>query len=121
MKKPYERDGRTLTEKGYIRLTSGEFRFKYEHRAVAIQAAREFFYYGTVNGDLPPGWTVHHADWNKRHNCRSNLILMPLDFHNAASSVHHRKQERDEKGRWLPSWVVEPADGTGAAWEEGRE
>jgi hypothetical protein len=122
-RKPYSRDGRTITEKGYVRLTRGEFRMKYEHRAVAIRLAREFFYYGPVNGDLPPGWTVHHVDWNKQHNCPSNLILMAIDFHNAAGNLHHRRQERDERGRWLPSWVMDDGvHGSGEdAWGEGRE
>jgi len=97
---------------------------KYEHRAVIIRLAREFFYHGHVNGDgdLPPGWTVHHQDFDKRNNQPGNLIVMSVGFHaEAGTARNHRTQERDERGRFLPSWVLRDEVGAGEEWGEGRE
>lgn len=66
---PRWRGGRTINADGYVRIKAGAHRDKLEHRVVMEQilgrSLKEF-----------PGLEVHHLDFNRRHNCPANLMLL---------------------------------------------
>ena len=78
------RGGRYVNECGYIRFSAGPHRNKYEHRVVVEE---------TIGGPIPTGWDgqvefaweVHHMDFNRRHNCQCNLLLIDERLHRPAA------------------------------------
>lgn len=40
--------------------------------------------------EIPPGYIVHHKDWNKNNNTIENLIMIPVEYHNL---IHNRPPE----------------------------
>lgn len=110
--------GRTVTAKGYVRLTRGQYRHWYEHRAVMDAATRQWCYYGP---GIPEGFHVHHIDGDKRHNCQQNLMLLDAPIHNRLKSDNpdareedsrydyrgrRRAESRQEDADDMPAWVT---------------
>lgn len=84
--------GVCLSQKGYLQVTRrGPDRNKYVHRLVAAAMCREWCYYPVGEDGLPEGMEVHHADFNKLHNCPSNLILVDSAFH-LYMDIHHYRE-----------------------------
>lgn len=78
--------GKTLTDKGYYRITCGPDRFKLEHRVIMREAIRETkFGWWEDKTEIPPGFTVEHVDHRRSHNCFSNLMLLDKIIHDAIS------------------------------------
>lgn len=96
--------GKTVTPNGYVRITAGPFRGQYEHRAIAKQLW--LISYGTP---LPDGKEVHHMDWDRGHNCPSNLLILDAVLHEKHNHCH---RVRSDDGRFVPAsempdWVTE--------------
>lgn len=83
--------GLQLTNRGYIRVTKGPFKWKLLHRRV-MEIALEQTDPRTLaalgikldrNGkcSLPDEWDVHHVDRVKIHNCIENLLLLDHVIH----------------------------------------
>lgn len=80
-----------LTAKGYRRFYSGPDRGKYEHRVVMRELCKAWCYYPVdEKTGLPAGLDVHHVDFDKEHNCASNLILLDTAIHVAISGWWYR-------------------------------
>jgi len=79
------RSGHTTTAKGYVRLTAGPNRHRYEHRVVMCVSLQIFcpeWLKARLNGDgLPAGFHVHHIDQRRAHNCPQNLMLLDAAIH----------------------------------------
>jgi len=88
--------GKYVTAKGYVRISAGPNRGKYEHRVV----------YEEVHGALGPEEHVHHKDENKRNNLPCNLVAISSSVH---ADLHKYVAEVD-----APDWVyddsLEPED-----------
>lgn len=80
---PRYKNGKTITRKGYVRITAGPDRGKYEHRAVIE---------GLLGRPLRWDEEVHHQDFHRAHNCPENLILMDKVIHDFFSAEHGRKK-----------------------------
>lgn len=91
-KHPRWKGGKTVTSKGYVRLTAGPNRFRYEHRVLAESLWRE-----THGTSLPEGFEVHHLDFCRSHNCPANLLILGPGLHEAA---HVSGWRRDALGRY---------------------
>lgn len=84
---------RTLNEKGYVRISHGPDRGKYEHRVIMAALCAEFCYYThsplwDYRAGLPLGFHVEHIDHVRTHNCPSNILLLQDVIHNAISRAH---------------------------------
>lgn len=90
-KHPRWKGGKRL-ENGYVRFTAGPLRGKFEHRVVAAAAWQE-----THGMGLPEGYEVHHLDFRRDHNCRSNLLILGPGLHRPA---HQGGWRRDYRGRY---------------------
>jgi hypothetical protein len=131
--------GMVVNEWGYLRYTRrGPLRNRLVHRAVMAEMCREFCYYPLNGNGLPAGMEVHHQDFDRRHNCRANLVLLDPALHFHADSFPRGQQYRDQRsGRFLPRpemppgavvtvWVEFPCTGCGrvkripAAWADPR-
>ena len=120
--------GRTITEKGYVRLTAGPYRNWYEHRAITAESIKIFCpppLLALLNPDtgLPDCFHVHHSDWNRQHNCPSNLLLLQNIIHNALTLDRINRErmanakslvmmllgyeEDPMPGEELPDWVLD--------------
>ena len=66
---PKWRGGKSRNVDGYVRLTAGENRGKYEHRVVMEKSL------GRSLSEFP-GLEVHHLDFDRSHNCPGNLMLL---------------------------------------------
>jgi hypothetical protein len=101
---PRWRGGRTLTAQGYVRLKSGPWRYWLEHRAVvARNLADNTISPGVMPREIPDGWEVHHMDFNRRHNCSHNLLLLHPAFHEHArhpSNGNGKYAEDDLPEEW---------------------
>lgn len=98
--------GHTVTRKGYARITSGPHRHKLEHRVRMAEMCREWCYYPLAADGIPEGFDVHHFDWDKRHNCRSNLLLIEHRLHYYADMAS-RRDKQGVYGRFdIPQWAV---------------
>lgn len=99
---PKWRGGKTITKKGYVRLTAGPDRGKYEHRVIAEKLWLET--YGTP---LPKGFEVHHMDFVRSHNWHLNLLILGPGLH---EKTHCDSWPRKENGKFCgnePDWVTE--------------
>jgi hypothetical protein len=70
------RGGKTVTSRGYIRLTAGSHRGMYEHRLVASK-----LWEARYGEPLPRGYEVHHIDFDPAHNCPANLLILGPGLH----------------------------------------
>ncbi|SRR5712692_6152286 len=88
---PRWKGGKYTRPDGYVEITAGPDRGKYEHRAVVEKL---------LGGPLPEGYEVGHNDFRRGHNCPSNLILMQECFNHP------------------PNWKPSPRSG-GRHWRKG--
>lgn len=78
--------GMHVSDKGYLRYSSGPLRNRYVHRVALAELCAEWCYYPLdPRTGLPFGMTVEHVDHHKQHNCISNLLLLDIRIHNALS------------------------------------
>jgi len=74
--------GIRIHAKGYPRYSRrGPLRDRLVHRMVMSTMCRESCYYPLGEDGLPPGFDVHHVDFDKRHYCPSNLLLIEHKLH----------------------------------------
>ena len=66
------RKGTTVTQDGYVRITAGPNRGRYEHQLVMEKK---------LGRPLRKGEVVHHNDGNGRNNAPGNLTLTDLAGH----------------------------------------
>jgi hypothetical protein len=94
--------GVCLTAKGYLQITRrGPDRNKLVHRAVMSTLCREWCVYPlNPKTGLPDGLEVHHVDFDKRHNCPENLMLLDPVLHKFVH-VHTVPGHGD-----APDWVT---------------
>ena len=78
---PRWKGGRTVTKDGYVRITSGVLRGRYEHRVV----------WELHFGEIPADMDVHHEDEDRLHNDIENLRLR--------ESKEHRMEKINEINR----------------------
>lgn len=69
---PRWKHGRVLTAKGYVRITAGSDRNRYEHRVILERL---------LGRPLRLNEEVHHIDFKRSHNCPDNLLLLDEVFH----------------------------------------
>lgn len=86
---PAWKGGRTLTKKGYVRITAGVHRHKLEHRVVIETLPGPL----ALNRPLREGEEVHHIDFKRDHNCPENLLLLDEAIHDYFS-IRHAKHMR---------------------------
>lgn len=93
-----------LTTSGYYRFSSPKtLRGKYVHREVVEKLIAETP--PPVVKLLPWPYEVHHMDYDKRHNCSYNLLLMSCDFHAALTAAG---RTRTTSGTFTPKWASVP-------------
>lgn len=69
-------------DKGYLRCwRRGPDYGRLAHRMVMARVCAEFCYYPLAADGLPSGFDLHHIDFDKTHNCPSNLLLLEHTFH----------------------------------------
>lgn len=84
---PAKGNGKVVTPKGYIRLTSGPRCGAYEHRVIIEEQiasdplADQKRLPQLIGGRLPEKWTVHHMDHNPADNSAGNLLLLGPRLH----------------------------------------
>lgn len=95
--------------KGYPQyVRRGPLRGKLVHRVVMARLCAEFCYWPLAEDGLPPGFDIHHVDFNKRNWCHCNLLLMDKVLHSYADL--DRRMERHARCFELadaPDWVTE--------------
>ena len=89
---PRWKGGTHRSKFGYVRLTAGPNRGQYEHRVVASAAWEQ-----THGKPLPEEYQVHHMDFCRWNNGRSNLLILGPGLHVAA---HVDGWRRDTEGRF---------------------
>ena len=67
-KNPAWKGGRRIDEKGYVRISVGKKKWRYEHRLVVEKH---------IKRPLKKEEHIHHIDGNKSNNHISNLLLLP--------------------------------------------
>lgn len=77
---PKWKNGSYVTKDGYVRLTAGPDRDKYEHRAKVAAQLRE-----NPGRELRPDEEVHHQNFVRSCNHDWNLILMDAALHHGIS------------------------------------
>jgi len=81
---------------GHLIVKKGRFRDVAVHRAIVTLLLEEKP--SPVFGNsLPAGFVVHHMDFDKKHNCPHNFILMEHVFHATVSAYG---LPRYASGRW---------------------
>ena len=73
---PRWKGGAYIRKDGYVCISAGIHRGKLEHRLIMEQ---QYSIY--PGGTLPYNMEVHHIDYNKSHNCPSNLMLLDSTIH----------------------------------------
>jgi hypothetical protein len=87
--------GTCLTSKGYLQVTRrGPDRNKLAHRMIMAAMCRESCYWPLGSDGLPPGMEVHHQDFDRTHNCPSNLVLLNPSLH-----LHMDRAPRSNRDR----------------------
>lgn len=125
--KPGRFGGRHLNGKGYVRISGGPNRNKYEHRLVMAEMVREWCYYPVEEGkDLPEGFHVEHVDHNRTHNCGGNLLLLDVRIHDYISwcswldrPTRGEVAGQEEPVRGLDDW--DPKGSAEARWLRGED
>lgn len=87
---PRWKGGKTKTEDGYIRITAGEDRGKYEHRLL----------WEKENGPIPDGHDVHHRNEMRMDNRVENIELQPAVFHRT-QALHRYNTSKQRKRKDL--------------------
>jgi hypothetical protein len=124
---PKWKGGRSLNDKGYVRVRKGgrNAPHKYEHRRIIEELLESPLcadYVFPEKGKIPQGMTVHHNDHSRTHNCIPNLMLLSVPIHNALSKARWRWirehyteweewQRREREKDSVPEWVTSDADG----------
>ena len=96
---PRWRGGVSVNQKGYRRMWAGAARGQYEHRMVMRELLRSpIGLVFTPGQDIPDDMTVHHVDFDKKHNCHGNLMLLEKVIHDAVSlwSADYKARILDE-------------------------
>ena len=114
MPKPEERKSLRNADlpPGIVRTAAGHLRYsspkskrgKYLHRDRVEQLIEETDWYRRPL--LPWPYEVHHADWNKEHNCPGNLIIVSEALHSAMTADGPRA--RHHNGKFRPKWLPPP-------------
>jgi len=89
-KKSLRKEGTTIHEKGYIRITAGPWRHRYLHRIIA-----GILWDIKYHEPLPDRIEVHHLDGNPLHDCPQNYLLCDAAIHDAFSAG--REKVRSER------------------------
>jgi hypothetical protein len=90
------------------------------------QMCSEFCYYQEPGKlTVPAGFVVHHMDHDKKHNCRSNLLLLQAVIHNNCIGIPTDKLPWEQGQKpWegpAPDWVTgEGGDSDAVSWEADR-
>lgn len=116
--------GKRITEKGYVRFTSGRNMGMREHRVVIeelmladrlreITTAFADAVIATVRNPprLRPDQDVHHMDWQRAHNCPQNLLVLDEAIHHAISRSN--QYTKTARGVGAGNLRPEPAVSTG--------
>lgn len=113
-KHPRWKGGKTLTSDGYYKINTYKGRDMLEHRAVMLEMLEEPVSYMLRPDMLGDGYTVHHNDHNKTHNCQGNLMLLQKCIHDAISNSYRSYILANYSAylQWLndrsaPDWVTE--------------
>jgi hypothetical protein len=87
--------GKRLNEDGYVRITAGPDRDKYEHRCVVN---KQFLY--TYGRELRTDEEVHHQNFIRSCNHDWNLIAMDAALHHGISgrSKHYGRRKGSSNG-----------------------
>lgn len=80
-KKKTSGTGIQVTASGHLRHTRRPLRGKYVHRVTVEKLIEETSH--SVKLLLPWPFEVHHLDYQKAHNCPSNLLITTEAFHSA--------------------------------------
>lgn len=105
---PRWRGGKRISVDGYVRITSGPYRDWWEHRAVVARClAENTISPGIMPRQIPEGWEIHHMDFDRRHNCLSNLLLLHPAFHSHARRVQSNANGKRAKLEDLPEEFFE--------------
>jgi hypothetical protein len=101
--------GIQVTRSGHHRYTRGKLRNKYVHRVEVEKLIEETPY--SVRLLLPWPYEVHHLDYQKGHNCASNLLITTEAFHSAMTADHAPREQRTKKFtpkfRAVPDYVMD--------------
>ena len=98
---PRWKGGKYVTAKGYVRISAGCNRGKYEHRVIAE----------SIFGPLPNGVEIHHKDTDKSNNTPDNLDYVDTCLHSFITVVSDQE----------PEWINNDTDWEEEAWEDERE
>lgn len=97
--------------KGYPRYSRrGPLRDQLVHRVVMAAMCQESCYYPLGKDGLPPGFDVHHVDFNKRHWCGCNLLLIEHTLHYHADRdrrLWNQARHFEETDDGPPDWVTQ--------------
>lgn len=77
---PRYKTGRTLTKEGYVKLSMGGGKQRYEHRVVAE---------AMLGRPLSPREQVHHLNGDKGDNRPANLLVLGIREHALLHEEHH--------------------------------
>lgn len=88
---PLWKGGRTVTRDGYVRITAGPNRHKYEHRVMWEQAY----------GPIPTGKDVHHQNEIRTDNRLENFELRDARPHRMEALAKHNKRSKLRKRKDL--------------------
>jgi hypothetical protein len=88
---PKWKGGKTTNEEGYIRITAGPHRGRYEHRVL----------WEIAFGPIPTGMDVHHRDEDRSHNVLPNFELREATPHRLAALKSWEKRSKQKKRKDL--------------------
>lgn len=88
-----------MTRSGHLRYHSPKsMRGEYVHRKMVADMIAETPY--SIKLLLPYPFEVHHADFNKVHNCGCNFIVLSTSFHSAMTVEHTNAIKRRFQAKW---------------------
>jgi hypothetical protein len=95
------------TRAGHLRYTSPvHLRGQYVHRKVIADCIDATPY--SIKLLLPWPYEVHHMDYNKEHNCPSNLLATSEALHSAMTADRRREQDGKFAMKFRPKWTKPP-------------
>ena len=101
--------GMHVSDKGYLRYSSGELRHKYVHRnVVELLLVDPIGLCFRLGQGIPEGYTVDHMDHNKLHNCPGNLLMLQKCIHDVISRSH--QQYINDHWEEYQIWLTQQAD-----------
>lgn len=90
--------GYYITRKGYVRISAGLHRGKYQHRKRAEDLLRNPIGLTFTPGqDIPETITIHHVDFRCAHNCIGNLLFLDKRIHDY---LYNRGTFRTKEPEW---------------------